>query len=338
MADTQLSDIIDVTVYQDLDPVNSPEKTAFYESGIIVRDGSLDELAAAKGKTAELPFWNDLDADEEPNYSNDDPDDEATPSKVDQGEQIARKAFVNKGYSAMDLARELALGDDALQHVRNRFGTYWMRQHQRRLIAAARGIYADNVANDGGDMSHNIAVQATAGVGASTRWSQTAFIEAAFTMGDMVDGVTAIGVHSIIAKQITEQNGAEDVRDSDGNLLYRTYLGRRIIVDDGLPAVAGTTDAAAVNYMSVLYGPGAFGWGEALPTTPVEVARNARAGGGGGQEEIWERKTWLLHPAGFQQTGTPADESFTLAELRTAAVWDRVVDRKLVPMAFLWTN
>lgn len=338
MADVQLSDIIDVTVYQDLAPVNSPEKTAFYESGIVVRDVMLDGIAAREGKVAELPFWNDLDADQEPNYSNDDPADEATPLNVAQGEQIARKAFVNQGYSAMDLARELAMGDDALQHVRNRFGTYWMRQHQRRLIAAARGIYADNVANDSSDMSHNIAAQATAGVGAATRWSQGAFIEAAFTMGDAVDGVTAIAVHSTVAKQITEQNDAEDVRDSEGNLLYRTYLGRRIIVDDGLPAIAGTTDAAAVNYMSVLFGPGAFGWGEALPVTPVEVERSARKGGGGGQEEIWERKTWLLHPAGFQQTTVPTGESFTNAELATAAVWDRVVDRKLVPMAFLWTN
>lgn len=336
MADIQLSDIIDVTVYQDLDPVNSPEKTAFYESGIVVRDEMLDGIAAGDGKIAELPFWNDLDASVEPNYSNDNPANEATPQKATQGEQIARKAFVNQGYSAMDLARELAMGDDALQHVRNRFGTYWMRQHQRRVISAARGVYADNAANDSGDMTHDIASESIAGQSASTRWSQSAFIEGAFTMGDMVDGVTAIGVHSVIARQITEQNGAEDVRDSEGNLLYRTYLGRRIIVDDGLPAVAGSTDG--VKYMSVLFGPGAFGWGEALPTTPVEVERSARKGNGGGQEELWERKTWLLHPAGFQQTGTPAGVSFTLAELQGAAAWDRVVERKNVPMAFMWTN
>lgn len=336
MPDTRLADIVDVTVYRDLDPVNSPETSAFYQSGIVVRDAMLDELAGANGKKAEMPFWNDLNADSEPNYSNDDPNSDAAPEKVDQGEQIARKAFVNKGYSAMDLVRELAMGDDALQHVRNRFGTYWMRQHQRRLIAGARGVFADNAANDGGDMSHDIASESIAGQSTSTLWSKQAFIDGAFTMGDQVDGVTAIGVHSMIAKQITEQNGAEDVRDSEGNLLYQTYLGRRIIVDDGLPAIAGATDG--VKYLSVLFGPGAFGWGEADPTVPVEVARSARSGNGGGQEELWERKTWLLHPAGFQQTGTPAGQSYTLAELRAAASWDRVVPRKNVPMAFLWTN
>lgn len=336
MADVRLSDIVDVTVYQDLAPVDSPEKTAFFESGIAVRDPLLDQLAGGEGKLAELPFWNDLDADQEPNYSSDDPSSEATPQKVAQGEQIARKAFLNQGYSSMDLARELAMGDDALQHVRNRFGTYWMRQWQRRLIATARGVLADNAANDSGDMIHDIAAEEIASQTANTRWSQSAFIEAAFTMGDMVDGVTAIGMHSVIAKQITEQNGAEDVRDSEGNLLYRTYLGRRMIVDDGLPAIAGSTDG--VKYLSVLFGPGAIGWGEANPTVPVEVDRNARSGDGGGQEEIWERKTWNLHPAGFQNTGTPSGESFTLAELRAATTWDRVLERKLVPMAGLWTN
>jgi hypothetical protein len=85
MADVRLSDIVDVTVYQDLDPVNSPEKTAFFESGIATRDPLLDGLAATPGKTAELPFWNDLDADTEPNYSSDDPSSDATPQKVTQG-------------------------------------------------------------------------------------------------------------------------------------------------------------------------------------------------------------------------------------------------------------
>ncbi|WP_420013929.1 major capsid protein [Tateyamaria sp.] len=325
-----------MTVYQDLAPVNSPEKTDFYASGVVVRDAFFDRLAASDGKISELPFWNDLDETQEPNYSSDDPTESATPQKVAQGEQIARKAFVNQGYSAMDLARELAMGDDALQHVRNRFGTYWMRQHQRRLIAAIQGVHADNAANDSGDMTLDIASESVAGQAAGTRWSNDAFVNATYTMGDMVDGITAIGMHSKVAQQVTLQNGAEDVRDSEGNLLYRAYMGRRIIVDDTLPAVAGSTDG--VKYLSVLFGPGAWCWGEAAPTVPVEMDREPRSGNGGGQEELWERKTWLLHPAGFQQTGTPSGDSFTNAELQAATSWDRVVERKNVPMAFLWTN
>lgn len=336
MADVRLSDIIDVTVYQDLAPVNSPEKTAFMESGIAVREPLFDGLAAAAGKLAHLPFWNDLDGSDEPNYSSDDPAVNATPANVAQGEQISRKAFINQGYSSMDLPRELAMGDDAIQHIRNRFGTYWMRAWQRRLIATVRGVHADNAANDAGDMTIDVASESIAGQSAATRWSLQNFTDAAYTMGDMVDGVTALAVHSSVAKQITEQNGAEDVRDNEGNVIYRSYLGRRVIVDDGLPVVAGATDG--FKYLSVLFGPGAVAYGEALPTVPVEVDRAPRAGNGGGQEEIWERKTWIIHPLGFQNTGTPAGQSFTNTELQAATSWDRVVARKNVPMAFLWTN
>jgi hypothetical protein len=139
-----------------------------------------------------------------------------------------------------------------------------------------------------------------------------------------------------VAKQIAVLNDAEDVRDSEGNLLYQAYMGRRIIVDDGLPVVAGTTDG--FKYVSVLFGPAAFGYGVGSPEVPVEVERDGAAADGGGVETLWERNTWLLHPAGFQQVGTPAGNSFTQTELATAAVWDRVLPRKLVNMGFLITN
>lgn len=337
MATVKLADIYDATVYQDLAPVNSPESSAFFTSGVATRDALLDGLASGEGKKAELPFWKDLDHTVEPNYSNDDPSDVAAAQKVTQGEQDARKAFINQGYSSTDLARELVVGDDALQHVRNRFGEYWMKRWQSRLMAATQGVYADNVANDGGDMVHDIASESVSGQSASTRFSDDAFIEAAFTMGDMVDGITAIGVHSTVAKQITQLNGAEDVRDSDGNLLYQAYKGRRIIVNDlAFPAIAGGTDG--FKFRSVLFGQGAFGYGEGQATMPVELEREASQANGGGVETLWERKTWLLHPFGFTQTGTPAGASFTESELKLADQWDRVVDRKNVPLAFLVTN
>ncbi len=336
MATTRLSDIIDVEIFQDLPQINGPEKTDFFQSGLVTRNQMLDNMAAQPGKSIELPYWNDLDGSEEVNYSSDNPASSATPAKITQGEQIARKAFVNKGWSATDLASELAMGGSAMDAIRAKTDMYFQRQWQRRLIAAVNGVMADNVANDDGDMVYDIASESVAGQSASTRFSRDAFIEAAFTMGDRVDGVTAIAVHSSVAKQITKLNDAEDVRDSEGNLLYQAYLGRRIIVDDGLPAVAGTTDG--IKYTSVLFGPGIFGYGEGAPEVPVEVDRNAQAADGGGIEELWVRHTWLLHPFGFQQVGTPAGTSFTQAELATAAVWTRVLERKLVPMAFMVTN
>lgn len=331
---TRLSDIIDVTVFQDLEPVDSPEKTAFFESGVIVRSPLLDQLANEAGKIAELPFWKDIDETEEVNYS-DDTTNNATPSKVVQGEQIARKAFVNKGWSEADLASELALGGTALERVRARTDVYFTRQFSRRVIASARGILADNVANDNSDMVHDIASESIAGQSASTKWSRQAFTSAVFTMGDLQDQITAIGVHSGVYKQMVDADDIDFIKDSLGGEVP-TYLGRRVVVDDTLPVIAGTTDG--VKYVSVLFGQGAFGYGEGMAKVPVEVDRDASQGNGGGIEELWVRKTWLLHPFGYKAVGTPAGESFNLTELATATTWDRVIERKNIPMAFLITN
>lgn len=336
MATVQLSDIIDVKVFQDLPSVNSPEKTAFFESGVVTRNALLDGIASAAGKTAELPFWKDIDATVAPNLSTDNPATLATPDKIVQGEQIARKAFLNKGLSAADLASELAMGSRAMDQIRARVDAYWLRQWQRRLIASCNGILADNVANNSGDMVINVAAEATASQTATTKFNRDTFTDAVYTMGDAADALRAIAVHSAVMKQMVKNDDIVYVPDSQGRLTIPTYMGLRVIVDDGLPVVAGTT--SGFKYTSVIFGEGAFGYGDGAPVVPVEVQREANQGNGAGVETLWTRKTWILHPFGYQNTGTPASVSFSLAELAADAAWSRVVERKNVPISFLVTN
>jgi len=336
MSTVQLADIVDVTIFQDLPPVNNPEMTAFVESGVVTRTPLFDALASAAGKTAELPFWNDIDPTDEANLSNDNPASIGVADKITQGEQITRKAFLNKGLSASDLASELAMGPEAMQHIRNRVDTYWTRQWQRRLIASADGVLADNVANDSGDMVHDVASESIAGQTASTKFSRGNFTSAAFTLGDAFENTGAIAVHSAIYKQMVDGDDIDFIPDSQGRMTIPTFMGKRVIVDDGMTVTPGSTDG--FKYTTVLFGEGAFGWGEGMPKVPVELEREASQGNGGGIETLWTRKTNIIHPAGFQSTGTPAGDSFTLAELRLATSWNRVVDRKNVPLAFLVTN
>lgn len=336
MATTRLSDIIDVTVFQDLPQVDGPEKTRFFEAGIVTRNGLLDSLASSAGKIAELPFWNDLDGSTEVNYSNDNPATIATPQKITQGEQVARKSFVNQGWQAADLASELALGGTAMEAIRAKTDRYFGRQWQRKLVAATNGILADNVANDSSDMVVDVAVEATGSQTASTLFNRDVFTEAAYTMGDSAADLSAMSVHSAVMAQMVKNDDIVYIPDSDGQLTIPTYMGLRVIVDDGMTVTAGST--SGFKYTSVLYGQGAFGYGVGSPETPVEVEREASQGNGGGIETLWMRNTWLLHPFGFAQTGTPAAESFTNAELSAAASWNRVLERKLVPISFLITN
>ncbi len=336
MPTTSLSDIIDVTIFRDLPQIEGPEKTRFFESGIITRNGLLDELANAPGKSIELPYWNDLDGSTEVNYSSDDPASTATPQKITQGEQTARKSFVNQGWQAADLASELAMGGTAMEAVRARTDRYFARQWQRRLIAATNGVLADNVENYSGDMVIDVAAEDTGDQDAATRFNRDAFTEALYTAGDSAEMFTTIAVHSVVMAQMVKNNDIDFIPDSDGMATIPTYMGKRVIVDDGLTVT--NASGSGFKYTSVLFGPGAFGYGVGSPITPVAIDRNEEQGDGGGIETLWVRNTWLLHPFGFQQTGTPTDVSFTQTELAQDAQWDRVLPRKNVPIAYLVTN
>jgi hypothetical protein len=316
MATTQLADIFVADYYGALAPVNSPEKTAVFESGIITKSPELDAIAQNGQGTSEISYWQDLDADEEPNISNDNPDDLGEVGKAEQGSMRARTLYLNKGYGVADLTSELA-NSEPMQHIRNRFGTYWTRRWQRYLLGAARGVIASNILNDAGDMVVDAGATISAG----------AFQDAAFTSGDAADVFAAIGVHSVVMNQMVKQDLIEYLRDSDGKIILATYLGKPVFMDDSLIYGPG-------RYLSVFFGQGAFGYGEGNPTVPAELERKASGGNGGGAEVLWERKTLILQPAGFSWKGsTNQNLSPTAAQYAAAANWERVFDRKQVPFA-----
>lgn len=338
----RLSDVFIPAVYGSYTAVDNPETDAFVRSGIAVSNGVLDQIARQGGITFTVPFWKDIDPTIEPNYSNDDPADLAVPYGVQTGTMTGRKSWLNQGFGEMDLVQELA-GASPLQHIRNRFGTYWLRQRQRRLIATCVGLMAQNVASGGSDMIVDI----SALTGDAAKFNSDTFVDAAYTMGDQAENLRAIAVHSTIMSRMVKNDDIADIRDSDGRLIMQTYKGKAVVVDDDMP-VSGT--GADRVYTSMIFGAGAIGFGgidghafaigEGVPKVAAEVSRTAEAGNGGGMESIWERKTWMLHPFGYswvEPAGANAlvEKSPTLADLRKPAVWQRVVSRKQVPIAFI---
>jgi len=204
MATVQLADIYDPIVFQDLPSVNGIEKTAFYNSGIIVNSPLFTELANSAGTVAELPFWNDLDDTSEENISTDDPTDIAVADKVAQDKMITRKALVNKSWSATNLAMDLTFGKNALQHIKDRTERYWARRWQNRLIKSCNGVMADNVANDAGDMVIDVAIEDGDNALDANLFGRTTFTAAAFTSGDHADDYNAIAVHSTVMKRMSD--------------------------------------------------------------------------------------------------------------------------------------
>lgn len=332
----RLSDVFVAPVYGSYTAVNNLENDALITSGIVAQSEVFDLIAEGGAKTGTIPFWRDLNRDDEPNYSNDDPADRATPLKVGTGTMSYRKSYLNQSFGSMDLVKEL-LKADPLQHVRNRFGNYWTGRRQRRLLATVQGILADNIANDGGDMVIDISAE----VGAAALWNKDTYIDAAYTMGDKVGNLSAIMVHSSVAKRMAKTDAYQVVRDTEGKIIFRQYGDDMLLVDDTLPTEGVGADRV---YTSLLFGAGAFGFGgveghavalgEGTPADAVWFERDEQAGNGGGMETIGERVTQILHPFGFSWVeGSLVEFSPTDADLRLAAHWDRVVERKHVPIA-----
>ena len=326
MAVTRLIDIVEPQVFADYILQNTMQKTALFRSGVAVNNAEIARQLKAGAHSFTVPYWHDL-GDEEANIANDDPAVNSTPNKLGSGKQIVRKSFLHQSWSAMNLASEIA-GDDALQRIQTRVTSYWDRQAQRRLIASLNGVLAGNVGNDAGDMVHDISAE----TGAAAVFSAEAVIDTAGTMGDAMDSLTGIAMHSDIYRQALKNDLIEFIPDSQGGQIA-TFRGLATIIDDGLPV-----DTVNGTYTSVLFGRGAVGYALAPPQIAdgIEVENLPSAGRGAGQQILHSRINLAMHPAGFSWAeGTITDESPTIAELADASHWLRSVERKAVPMAFL---
>lgn len=334
MAVIRLSDLIVPSVFTPYMQQVSTELNALLQSGIIQPSAQLSEMIRGGGKTFDMPHYNDL-GNTEANISSDDPTSSSTPQKITTGKGIAIRHSRNQSWSDMDLNSAL-VGNDPMAAVARLVAGYWNRQDQRMLISTIKGIIADNVANDSGDMVYDIGNDLASAITDAELFSAEAFITAEQTMGDAQAGLVAVGMHSVVYARARVLDLIDFVPDSQGRPTIPTYLGKRVLVDDQLPAVAGSN---RIKYDTYLFGLGAFGWAEGTPKTPTEVDRTPAAGDGGGQETLYSRREFILSPPGFQWTSSSmAGQSPTNTELETAANWDRVYDRKNVRLAVLRTN
>jgi len=335
MAVVQIADIYEPVTFNAAAQEAAIENNAFLRSNVLLESPQLSAMASVGGTLGDLPHFNPLTNDE-PDYTTDNPAVDSTPANIAGGKQVWRLANMHKSWSTMDLARELAL-QDPLGAITNRIGHYWAVALQRRLIQSSLGVLADNVANDSSDMVHDIATDNVAAVDPAEKISAEAVIAAGASMGDAASALSAIAMHSVVYNTLQTNNLIDFIPDARGEIKIATYLGYEVIVDDAMPAVAGTN---RITYTSILFSAGAFAHGAGAPLQPSELERNASAGNGGGQDIIHSRRADIVHPAGFAWLeGSVAGQSATEAELAAAANWNRVyVNRKNIGVAFLKTN
>lgn len=337
MATTAISNIFEALPWTDMAQERMIYTNAFSRSGIAVPDANLSAKFASGGRIQEMDFYGPLSVGTEPRLDNDTPatSDALTHQNVSDKTAYARVSYRNQSWSTMNLARALA-SQDPVTAITNQVGDYWAYDNQQRLIASLNGILADNVANDSGDMLKSVATDADAAVTDAERISAENVLDALQTLGDAKNQITAIAMHSVIHNRLLKNNLIDTTPDSEQNIGFGTYLQKTIIVDDTLPRVAGTY---RYTYTCALFGSGAIAMANAPVALPMELFRAPYSGNGGGEEILYSRVANTFHPYGFSfLSGSVAGASPTRAELALAANWNRVVDRKHIPMAFLKVN
>jgi hypothetical protein len=349
---TQISDLVIPEIFASYIQQLTEQKARVVQSGAMELNGMFSGLLAGGGKTFNIPSQRDLDNDDE-NVSSDDVADsiawtqlsgtavggnyptlnDSIPAKTQADTEVGVRLSRNMSWSSADLAAALA-GKDPLDGIMQRTGFYWLRRLQAAFIATMNGVIGDNTANDSADYTNN--VSGASFVDGVTNFSAEAFLDASVTMGDSMEGLTMVMVHSVVYNRMQKNNLIDFIPDSEGRVSIPTFLGREVIVDDGLPVTSNVYD-------TWLFGRGAVQFGAGSPDVPVEVERKPSAGNGGGQEILYNRVEWLLHPTGHAYVGTAPKggpgNSNASNNLAAAGSWNRVFpERKQIKFARLVTR
>lgn len=342
MATVQIADIYNPLVFAQAAQEAQVELNAFINSGVARMDSTIDGMASTGGNIGELPFYVPLSASE-PNYSTDDPDENSTPENISTAKMVYRLASQNKSWAVMDLASELALGPQrAADAITNRIGQTWATINERRVIQSIRGVIADNVANDDGDMIFDISAPVDTAATDANLVDRDAIIDAIQTMGDHGRNVRVMAMHSKVLsrlKKIDAENFTRE-RASDTALEITRYAGMQVIEDDSLSGVTYGTTPENTYFDVIFFAQGAFGTGTGRVENPSELDRDPSSGNGGGQTLLYSRRSDIIHPYGFEFTSSlVAGQSATWGELASPSNWNRVYTyRKNVPMAVLRCN
>ena len=307
---TIISDVIVPEVFNPYVIERTAELSAFYQSGIIARNPELDRLAISGGKLINMPFWEDLEGDDEV-LSDTEP---LTVGKITASQDVAALLARGRAWSVNDLAKALS-GDDPMAAIGDLVADYWARRFQVILIKTLDGVFG-NTATQMDTNKHDISSE----TGDAAVIDAKTAVDAIYKLGDNADKLTGFAMHSATVAKLTKDDLIETIPPSEGKPEVRTFLGKPVVVDDSLPNANGV-------YTTYIFGAGAFGWGEGGAPVPVETARDALAG----DDILVHRRHFILHPRGVAfQNAVVTGATPNNTELANPQNWKRVYEPKNV--------
>ena len=332
--------------------VLTAKKNVLVQAGVIVPSRKLDAIMSNGGVIFDLPFWNDV-ANVADRVSNSTAIANLfsggavypTPEGLTSSKMVAVRLCRNQSWGANDLQDTINLDGDPMGFIASRFSTYQSWKLQEVFLAECAGIFADNDANPSG--SEHVAGDLTLdisnanGVGiftpGVTTFGAAAHIKATQLLGDNKGDLAVALMHSIIESSIALQDLVETIRDSEGKIQYKTFMGMRIVIDDDM-----TSPSVGV-YDTYYFGLGAFVMGRSTPKKPLAYERYEGAGNGAGGEALYQRWEWCVHPLGHKWTiasteGGPTNAA-TAGNLAHLDSWQRVYpERKQIKIVRVRTR
>lgn len=312
MAATLLSDVLVPALWGEYTRELYVKRSTFFRSGIVVSDPVIADLVAKGGTSIDLPFWKPYTGDSQVRASGA----TLTVNGLTTSKEVARLNGRAQVVGYEDLAAELS-GGDPYGAISDFFVDYWDIDSQKILLYVLDGIFADNLANDSGDLIYDIT--------GDTEKELTAegIIKAMQKLGDAKMKIAAMAIHSQVHANLQAKNLIDYIPNNQQDIGWGTYFGKTIIVNDELPAVSD--ELGGYNFTSYLFAPGSLAYADAPVEKALEIGRDELKD----LNYIINRRNFILHPRGFKWLDASRAGDFpTNAELALAANWDRVYEKK----------
>lgn len=335
-----LSDIIVPEIFSPYVLKETEVKSKFVSSGILARSVELDQFLAGGGNTLNKPTWKDLDNTLERVADNTRSvmtgGTAIAPIAITSYNEIAVKLIRTQLWGALKLAGELA-GDDPMSRIASRVADYEARQLQLTTLAILAGVFADNdAAPDAGDThtEDDLTFDASGAgfVAGVTNFTAENLFDAVQTAGDSQEDFKILCVHSAVFSRMRKNNLIDFVPDSVTGADLAYFQGMKVVYDDGMPKSGNVYD-------SYIFAPGALELGWGFPPNASKVAMYEDGGNGLGEEVLYRRRIYCVHPMGHAYIGAATGGGPDNDTLDAAASWSRKCpERKQVKIARLRTR
>ena len=228
---TKITDVIVPEIFNAYVVEKTAEKSKIIQSGIAVPNAKLNALVTQGGLTMNMPYWQDLSGEDEVLRD----DTALTPGKISAEKDIAALLIRGRAWGANDLAGALA-GDDPMKAIGDRVADYWARREQKTLLSVLKGVFAS------AEMADHVLDNSTVATGIDAKM----VLDGKQLLGDAADQLTAMVMHSATFTTLQKQNLIAYVSTegpSGSSIQIPTYLGYRVVTDDGMPKDVSVTTA-----------------------------------------------------------------------------------------------